>query len=49
MGSADYHFEVVGDKINITVTNETSIYSAFYHLIDTEPSRSEAPLGIMGI
>ena len=48
VGAADYHFEVVGDKINIKVTNETSIYSAFYHLVDAKPSRSEAPLGIMG-
>lgn len=48
VGSADYHFEIIGDKINITVTNETSISSAFYHLVDNKPSRDEVPLGIMG-
>lgn len=48
VGSADYHFEIIGDKINITVTNKTSINSVFYHLVDAEPSKSETPFGIIG-
>jgi hypothetical protein len=48
-GSANYHFEVVGDKINITVTNQTSLRSALYHMpFVGEPSRNETPLGIGG-
>jgi RHS repeat-associated protein len=48
-GSARYYYEVVGDKINITVANQTSLRSALYHIpFVGEPSRSETPLGIGG-
>jgi RHS repeat-associated protein len=49
VGSANYHFEVVGDKVNITVANETSLNSALYHIpFVGKPYRNETPLGIGG-
>lgn len=49
VGSADYHFEVIGDKVNITITNQTSLQSALYHApFVGKPSKAETPLGIGG-
>jgi RHS repeat-associated protein len=48
-GSAYYSVEVVGDHVNITVSNTTSLWSALYHLpFVGKPSRDETPLGIGG-
>jgi hypothetical protein len=48
-GSCHYSFEVVGDHVNITVSNRTSLWSALYHLpLVGAPSRGETPLGMAG-
>jgi hypothetical protein len=48
-GSAYYSFEVVGDHVNVTVSNRTSLWSALYHLpFVGKPSREDAPMGMGG-
>jgi RHS repeat-associated protein len=49
VGTCKYSFTIVGDHVNVTVFNTTSLWSTFYHLPFTgKPSREETPFGIGG-
>jgi RHS repeat-associated protein len=48
-GSCDYSIEAIGNQLNVTVMNRTSLWSALYHILGVgTPSREQAFLGIGG-